>query len=120
MEGFLNLIFGYFGGGFSLNHKPYPYSLYDGEDEPSILATWKVWWYLGDNNNDHLQKVQPARPENKWIPQTLVNFQWKNRGVWDFLRTNHPKTKFDCLILLKTLSLPHFYEGSEFCQRKDP
>ena len=28
IEGFLNLIFGYFWGGVSRIHKPYPYSLY--------------------------------------------------------------------------------------------
>ncbi len=32
-----NLIYGYFGVGFPL-HKPYPYSLYDGEDS-SMLGT---------------------------------------------------------------------------------
>ena len=47
MEESLNLIFGYFGGGFSLNQKPYEYLTYSwniGEDEPSILGTWNVWW----------------------------------------------------------------------------
>ena len=39
MEGFLSLIYGYFGGGFSRIHKPYPYCEHIGEDEPSILGT---------------------------------------------------------------------------------
>ena len=42
MEGFLNLIAGYFGGGV------FPYigrthTAYIGEDS-SILGTWNVWW----------------------------------------------------------------------------
>ena len=37
MEGFLNLTAGYLGGGIPL-HKPFPYSLYHGEDS-SILGT---------------------------------------------------------------------------------
>ena len=43
MEGFLYLIFGYFGGGETPLHKPYPYSLYRFEDS-SILGTWNAWW----------------------------------------------------------------------------
>ena len=43
MAGFLNLILGYFAGGF------YPYirrihTAYIGEDS-SILGTWNVWWF---------------------------------------------------------------------------
>ena len=41
-------IFGYFGGGETPLQKPYPYSLYDGEDS-SILGTWNVWWSMVSN-----------------------------------------------------------------------
>ena len=41
MEGFLNLIAGYFGGGFSLTQALH--TAYIGEDS-SILGTWNVWW----------------------------------------------------------------------------
>ena len=47
MEGFLNLIASYVGGGgFTALHKPYVPTAYIGEDEPSILGTNEMF---GDN-----------------------------------------------------------------------
>ena len=43
MEGFLNLMFGYFGGGFSRIHKPHSYSLYDG-----FRMNPPFGWYLSE------------------------------------------------------------------------
>ena len=45
MEGFLNLMGGHFGDGKIPLHKPYPYSLYDGEDS----SIWMVPEMSGDN-----------------------------------------------------------------------
>ncbi len=51
MEGFLNLIAGYFGGGFSRIHKPYPYSLY----RWAPMISWRCF---------HYQSWDPAKSEN--------------------------------------------------------
>ena len=47
MEGFCTLFLAILGVGKLPLHQPYPYSFYDGEDEPSILGTNEMFDDIG-------------------------------------------------------------------------
>ena len=74
-------------------HKPYPYNLYDGEDEPSVLGIWNVWWSMVIQLTSwslaaHLWRIGISPLQKRLVFPTktpifqglwLLNFGWCNK-----------------------------------------
>ncbi len=131
MEGFLNLIFGYFGGGKTPLHKPYPYSWNIGVRITSILGTNEMlgeifsnWWVIVSHpkqsettagiKNDIIGCWWLKHPFEKSIPSVagtpIKNWPRTNLvGGWTTLKKYAPQIRIITPIII--YGLYNLYNG---------